>query len=58
MHTSVNSDMLVGLRLLVLREESNGWQELAGRIFGVDTIFDGVTVDFYVVLCELKLMSG
>jgi len=50
--------MLVRLRLLVLREESNGWQELAGRIFSVDTIFDGVTVDFYVVLCELKLVSG
>ena len=52
MHASVDSDIFMGRRLLVLLKETNGRKELSGWIFSVYSVLDGVTVYLNVTLLE------
>ena len=52
MHTSVDSDIFMSSRLLVLLKEANGREELSGWILSVYSVLDGVTVYLDVTLLE------
>jgi len=57
-HSSVNSDLRMGLRLLILSQEANGREELAGRVFGIHSVLHRMAVDLHIILLEGELMSG
>ena len=58
LHTSIDSNIFVRCRLLILGEEANRWQELARRVFGVDTVLNCMSINFHIVLFVLKMVTG
>lgn len=54
LHSSIESNVLMRFGFLILLEEANGRKEFPGRVLGINSVLNSMTVDLDVVLFELQ----
>ena len=58
LHSCVNPDILMRFWLLVLGQETDGGEEIARGVLGIDAILNRVSIDIHIVLSVFQLVTG
>jgi len=48
----------VSFGLLILGQESDGRKELTGRVFSINSVFEGMSIDLDIILFEAEFVAS